>query len=614
VPKSFVPRIAIFVCLLLFQSPFAFAEEAPEAEYQPGEVLVQVERETPLEEVERIAASAGTRLNRPIVPGELYLLSFDEDIPITEIIEQLEIHPAVQYAEPNYLAELFRLGGADLGQAGLSASGASVVVAVIDTGLDFSHPAFTGHLYVNSREIAGDGIDNDANGYTDDVNGYDFYDRDSDASGGPGSGAHGTQVAGRVLAGAVDAAVEILPLRAGSGSYLTTSAIIEAIRYAADNGVKVINMSFGSSFPSTFLRQAVEYAAGKGALLVAAAGNNGWSWPSYPAAFANVVSVASSNASGVRSSFSNYGPTVDFTAVGEQVTTTTWGGTTAVVNGTSFSAPFVAGVVARILAAAPNLTVQQVLQRLRSQADDVNALNPGYQGLLGAGLVTDEVARRVADAFPLAPESPPADPPPPDDLEGQLEQARQEVARLEAALTSAQSQLDTAAGQKSAAETQLAAAQEQATSAWSQLVQAWRAWLNGIRRRAPPAERARLEQEYRNAWDAIRQAMAKRQEAEQKLMVAKSELKRAEERYNDVSNQLSAARDLVADLERQLQGGVSTAALKRSSSQRQVESALRELQRIRELLEASPVPEGFGEVPSLSFPEAPHLDQELSSR
>ncbi|MBI1953259.1 MAG: S8 family serine peptidase [Candidatus Omnitrophica bacterium] len=611
--ESLKAYILVFVCLLSFQSPLVFAEDAPEAEYQPGEVLVQVEPQTPPEEVERIAASVGARLNRPIVPGELYLLSFDEDLPVFEIIEQLEIHPAVQYAEPNYLLEAFlhTAGDPNFSSTG---GGAPVVVAVIDTGIDLAHPAFTGHLYVNSQEIAGDGIDNDGNGYTDDVNGYDFYSRDADPTGRAGNGAHGTQVSGRVLAGAVDAQVQLMALRVGPGPRIDLAASIEAIRYAADNGARVINMSFGSSFPSTFLRQAVEYAAGRGALLVAAAGNNGWSLPSYPAAFANVVSVASSNASGVKSVFSNYGPTVDFTAIGEQVTTTTWGGATAVVDGTSFSAPFVAGVAARILAAAPNLTVQQVLERLRSAAADVNALNPGNRGLLGAGLVTDETARRLADAFPLTPGNPPAEDPPGDDLEGRLEQARQEVARLEAALASAQSQLDTATGQKSAAEAEMRAVADQRTYAWGQLIQAWRARLDGIKRKAPPAEQARLDQEYRNAWDTVRQAMAKRLEAEQKLMVANSELKRAQERYKDVSNQLAAARDLVADLERRLEGGTSTAALKRSSSQRQVESALRGLQRVRELLEESPVPEGFGEVPALSFPEAPSLNQELSSR
>ena len=607
VPKSLMCRILIFAYLLFVPSLFAFAEEAPEAEYQAGEVLVQVEPQTPLEEVERIAASVAARVERPVVSGELYLFSFDEDIPVFEIIEQLEIQPAVQYAEPNYLMGAFLHTLGDPSFTSSSGGGGSpVVVAVVDTGIDFSHPGFSGHLYVNGREIAGDGIDNDGNGYVDDVNGFDFYSRDGDPTGSAGSGAHGTQVAGRVLQGALEGRVEIMPLKVGPGPFLNLAAIIEAIRYAADNGARIINMSFGSSFPSVFLQQAVEYAAQKGALLVAAAGNNGWSWPSYPAAFSSVISVASSNAAGRKSWFSNFGPTVDFTAVGERVTTTTWGGGTTVTNGTSFSAPFLAGVAARILASSPGLTAGQVVDQLARFAANVNALNPFYRGLLGAGLVNDEVARRVAEAFPLAQQNPPPPPEPPsqEELQNLLAQARQEVTRLEADLALADGELQAANAQKTAAETQWLNAKHAANAAWLRYLEVWR---TAVRQNASsslsPLERLRrINQSVAQQRDEYYKALAASWEAWQKLWAARSAALRAQEHRDDLAGQLDTARRQVTDLEKLVSGG-QAASLQRSLNHRRgVESALRELKRVHELLEASPVPDGFGEASELAFP------------
>jgi subtilisin family serine protease len=226
-----------------------------------------------------------------------------------------------------------------LGAWPLSARGQGIVVAVMDSGVDFGHPDLAESRWVNTAEECGNGRDDDGNGYVDDCYGWDFVNQDASPWDG-NNHFHGTHVAGIIAArdngvGVVGVAPEatIMDLRVldtrGSGY---TSYFAAAIRYAVDNGARVINMSLGSQ-PGTSrsgfgsVEQAVEYARSRGVLIVVAAGNDNVnidSSPVWPANFAplydNVLTVASTDYADRRSSFSNYGPnTVTLGAPGSDI-------------------------------------------------------------------------------------------------------------------------------------------------------------------------------------------------------------------------------------------------------------------------------------------------------
>lgn len=243
-----------------------------------------------------------------------------------------------------------------------------VVVAVIDTGVDYNHLDLRNNIWVNSAEIPGNGIDDDGNGYIDDVYGWDFVGNDNDPMDDNG---HGTHVAGIIAAenngiGGVGVAYnsKVMVLKAGNSSgYFNNSDIAEAIQYAYMNGASVINMSFGGSFISVTVEEALQNAYNS-CVLVAAAGNDGacnnLACPTcenkkvtYPAALPYVIGVMSANHDGSRrSSFSNYDHypynSVEYEvyAVGEAVPSCWPGNKYARLNGTSMAAPTVSGIAA----------------------------------------------------------------------------------------------------------------------------------------------------------------------------------------------------------------------------------------------------------------------------
>ena len=597
----------LLTALLCFSvSVPSWAAEVPSAvspEYLPGQVLVRVEEGLSQPQVEEIAKSVGAKVERRVASWGIYLLSFDQATPVSEVVKRLQDQPGVRYAEPNAKLQVNAINS----QGTFTAAAASgILVAVIDTGVDTNHSALSGSIYTHTREIAGDGIDNDGNGYVDDVHGWNFYDWNNDANGGPGDGAHGTMVAGRVLQGAQGAGVSILPLRVGPGPWLDLADIVSAIDYAVSQGARVINMSFGASFPYQVLTEAIQRAAQQGVLLVAAAGNSGSILPSYPAAYPGVVSVAASNAAGQKTWWSNYGGTVDFTAPGENVATTTWGGGTAVVSGTSFSSPFVAGVLARIWAALPNLTPAQVIDKLRSFSKDIYALNnPFFRGLLGLGWVDDGVAKNVSDALPL--DGSGTQPPQPDPnqkakLQAELDKARQEVVRLQGELSVAEQALSAAGQAVKDANAVVKQADEKVNQAWKDLISSWQAWYRSFFS-STPAERAALGRKREEAWDKLFKAMADRREALAKLRIAQAQEIQARTRRNDLAGQLKLAQQRVQDLERRLaQLSVPVRGQVQSTAHRaEIEQLLQKLHAITDFLGQGALPEGLSarEVPDL---------------
>lgn len=298
-----------------------------------------------------------------------------------------------------------------------------MIVAVIDTGVDYTHEDLLPNLWHNTKEIPGNGIDDDNNGYVDDVIGWDFVSNDNkpydlaveplELLFGGGNPGHGTHCAGNVAArgdnglgiAGVAPQVKIMSLRfiseKGEG---TTAAAVKAIRYAVDNGAKVLSNSWGSEGEgdpndpeNVALREAIQYAQSKGVLFVAAAGNGhqgkGYdndtdAKPAYPASydFDNIISVAALDKENQLGSFSNWGKkTVDLGAPGVSVFSTTVGGKYSDMvldqfgfkvgwDGTSMACPHVAGAAALYWSAHPTKTWQEVKEAILSSAKKIEAL------------------------------------------------------------------------------------------------------------------------------------------------------------------------------------------------------------------------------------------------
>lgn len=316
---------------------------------------------------------------------------------VDSVLAELRADPAVDYAEPDYRVQLAVDGSTAVsvndpmtpGQYSLDqmrvrdawslSTGSANVVAVLDTGVQYAHPDLAGRL----------------------LTGHDFVNNDGNAADDNG---HGTWVSGIIAANANDgygiAGVSwsdtILPVkimdRQGEGS---TSDLTAGIIWAADQGADIINMSVGGFPYSQFVQDAINYAWGKGAILIGAAGNNRREESFYPASFANVVSVSATQVDDEFSNWSSFGPNIDVSAPGASVLTTncttctyadhnTWGSHTY-ISGTSFATPNVAGVVALIRARFPVATNQQVVDTLFGTVDDLGY--PGWDNRYGRGRV-----------------------------------------------------------------------------------------------------------------------------------------------------------------------------------------------------------------------------------
>ncbi len=355
-------------------------------------------------------------------------------------------------AEPNdpLYGSQWYLKAVGLPQAWNFAKGSPTVrVAVLDTGVDLEHPDLKERLWTNAGEIPDDRIDNDRNGYVDDVHGWDFVSNDPDPNPDMADLAqteginHGTLVAGLIGAAGnnnegvagVNWSVEILPLRvldsAGSGR---TNNVEAAIRYAIAQKVQVINLSFNGGGYSDFLAEALRAAHRAGIVLVAAAGNEGDTerggnlnvHPEYPVCYRGavgepiVIGVSSLDAQGRRSSFSSYGSDcIAVSAPGENITTTQVyrPGQAAYAkpygngwSGSSLAAPLVSGLAALLLSIDPSLAPSQVRTAITAHAKNVDLINGGYAGQLGGGLVDAAasieavVAAKLAVPVPSAPD------------------------------------------------------------------------------------------------------------------------------------------------------------------------------------------------------------------
>lgn len=272
-----------------------------------------------------------------------------------------------------------------------------VIVALIDSGVDITHPDLNQSIWVNEDEIAGDGIDNDNNGYIDDIYGWNFihnnsiiHDSTSLAEENHGTHGAGTIAASRGneigIAGIADSAhVKIMVLKTvngtrGIGSY---SSIVQAIQYAEQNGASICNLSLGTY---TDYQEIHDVISQSNMLFVAACGNGDSSYnigydievsPVYPASYPldNIISVASLNFDGNLSNSSNYGAySVDLAAPGESILSTTPGGKYALMSGTSMAAPMVTGLSAMLYSSHPDWDLTDVKQAILETVKPLDSL------------------------------------------------------------------------------------------------------------------------------------------------------------------------------------------------------------------------------------------------
>lgn len=303
-----------------------------------------------------------------------------------------------------------------------------VVVAVLDTGVDLDHPDLRGNLWLNDDEESGNGVDDDGNGFVDDVYGWDFVEDDNDpepsTNGNDAATVHGTLIAGIIGArgdngigvSGVAWNVKIMAVRMLNASGSGDSAIAaDAVDYAVTNGADVINLSFAGDNADNDLRTAIERAYRRGVVVVAAMGNDTRDTDDaavYPACLRDgdhdwVIGVASSDDADAPSDFSNYGSAcTDLSAPGEQVYglqyenrsegfADAYGGWWS---GTSMASPIVAGAVALVRGAFPSLSIDEIRNAIKLSVDPLVGLRAAQRGQYGSGRLN------IANALALAAE------------------------------------------------------------------------------------------------------------------------------------------------------------------------------------------------------------------
>jgi subtilisin family serine protease len=263
----------------------------------------------------------------------------------------------------------------------------SVVVAIVDTGVNYNHPDLQQNIFVNQGEIPGNSQDDDSNGYIDDVIGYDFANVDANPDDDHGHGSHCAGIVGAkgnngVGVVGINWNVGILPVKAlDSGGSGTNADVAAGIEYAVDRGASIVSLSLGSSSPSSSIQNAIAYARAHDVLVVAAAGND-WSdndlSPTYPASFTddNLIAVAATTANDSLAYFSNFGvSSVDVGAPGDDIESTVLGSGYDFYSGTSMATPYVAGLAALVKSVAPGRSYLELREIVLGSVDPLSSLS-----------------------------------------------------------------------------------------------------------------------------------------------------------------------------------------------------------------------------------------------
>jgi len=330
-----------------------------------------------------------------------YQIRLADIYQVDQVISKLSRHKDIEYAElkelhhltiapndPNYSAanqwSLFQIQADPAWD--ISTGNSAVVVAVTDNAINVDHPDLTNKM----------------------VAGWDAAENDNDPRPcGGNNGFHGSHVSGIVGAetdnnlgiASIGWDVSIMPVKIGRCSDGALIAGYEGIEWAANNGADVINMSWGGGGSSQYGQNICNDAWNQGSILIAAAGNDNQSTQFYPAAYNNVVSVASTNQNDQKSGFSQYGTWIDISAPGSSILSTDQNSGYQTTQGTSMASPLVAGLVGLIKSHASNATNSDIINCLYSGADDIDAQNPSYIGQLGAGRINALNSMVCANSF-----------------------------------------------------------------------------------------------------------------------------------------------------------------------------------------------------------------------
>lgn len=284
----------------------------------------------------------------------------------------------------------------------------AITVAVIDDAVRLDHEDLVPVLWKNTSEIPGNGIDDDANGFIDDVDGWDFADGDNDPN--PPSNnlsgySHGTHCSGIVGAktnnnlgiASLSYNIRIMPLKASRNNGNGIVNTDQAIRYAVDNGARVISMSWGGYSMSRTTQFVLNYAYANNVVCIAASGNNNTDAPMYPANYDYVISVGATDSLDRKATFSNFGARTDVMAPGVAIWSCMATSTSAYgyMDGTSMACPLVASLAALMLSKDSLLTPDQIEACIKSNAANIDNLNPAYPGNLGAGRIDAEATIKL---------------------------------------------------------------------------------------------------------------------------------------------------------------------------------------------------------------------------
>lgn len=342
-----------------------------------------------------VANSIGAQVIDCIEAANVFLMTYRKSVPVDSIVELLEVNPDVSYAQPNYIVKIllqqvsepfvdetgpvyvegsspisyygqYAIGSLLMDSAHMIRTGSGQVIAIIDGGLDNSHPLFAGRLH----EACFDFIDVDYEPWV--YNGLNAN--------------HGTFVAGIAARAAPDAQLMIVRSFTATGNG-TSFSIAHGIYHAAEHGADVINMSFGMDIGDPTIGLAINDAfLNHGVVLVASAGNNGEEMERFPGSHPYVINVAAVDSNDIKADFSNYGLTVDCTAPGVSIYSSLCGGDTwGWWCGTSFSTPFAAGLAALVKSVFPDSTPAFIMDKVLGATDEIDDMNPGYEYFLGSG-------------------------------------------------------------------------------------------------------------------------------------------------------------------------------------------------------------------------------------
>ena len=380
------------------------------AEYAPDRVLVGFKPGTPVAASAAAHAAVGSRVEGRIPQIDVEIVKIPSGRTVEGLIRAYLKNPNVAFAEPDYIVtataitpddpyysnQQYYMESIAAPEGWAIATGSSdVTVAILDTGVN-PHPDLAGRI----------------------IEGRDIINGDDDPADDHG---HGTIVAGIAAANGnnsigvagIDWAARIMPVKVlGSNGSGTSSSVAQGLTWAADHGADVINMSLGGTTSSNTMQNACDYAYGKGAVLVAAAGNDGTSTLNYPAAYESVIAVAGLNIyCDARATWSSHGEGLELSAPGTRIWTTTFDGSYAFASGTSVASPLVAGLATLVLSVEPSLKPADVRSILNSTATDLG--DPGRDIEYGWGRIHMERALLAAGGS-HAPEPTPEPEPAPE--------------------------------------------------------------------------------------------------------------------------------------------------------------------------------------------------------